>query len=40
MTNKQVALLAAATFCAPVTESDTDDVKRIAEKFLTWLVSS
>lgn len=37
LTNVQAALLAAATFCAPVAQSDAEDVTRIADKFLDWL---
>jgi hypothetical protein len=37
MTNEQVALIAAAAFCAPVETSTAIDVQRIAEEFAGWL---
>lgn len=40
LTNPQAALMAAATFCAPVSTSDAEDVTRIADKFLDWLDAS
>ncbi len=37
LTNDQVALLAAALFCAPTDACVVEDVKHAANEFLVWL---